>query len=146
MSFARHFVFLFGLGFVTSAGLSPAHAAQDDDFLFEEDPDEDEDDVEIERIEDEDEFELDGDDSELDEVENAWCEVGKALVGRARTAGSRLRPLRHREPVREAGGDQAMRRARYAYGGAYGVLAMRRDARGAPLGLSPWPHVAAYGS
>ena len=68
MSFARQFVFLFGLGFAMSIGLSPAHAAaQDDDFLLDEDPDEDDDDVEIERIDEEDEFELDGDDSELDE-------------------------------------------------------------------------------
>ena len=69
MSFARQFVFLFGLGFAMNIGLAPAHAAQDEDFFLDEDPDEDEDDVEIERIDEEDGLDLDGDDSELDEME-----------------------------------------------------------------------------
>ena len=54
MSFARQFVFLFGLGFAMNIGLAPAHAAQDEDFFLDEDPDEEEDDVEIERIDEED--------------------------------------------------------------------------------------------
>ena len=70
MSFARQFVFLFGLGFAMNIGLAPAHAAQDEDFFLDEDPDEEEDDVEIERIDEEDGLDLDGDDSELDEVED----------------------------------------------------------------------------
>ena len=69
MSFARQFVFLFGLSCVASIGLSPAYAAQDDDFLLDEDPDEEEEDEEFERIDEAGEFELDGDDSELDEFD-----------------------------------------------------------------------------
>ena len=62
-------MFLFGLGFAMNIGLAPAHAAQDEDFFLDEDPDEEEDDVEIERIDEEDGLDLDGDDSELDEME-----------------------------------------------------------------------------
>ena len=69
---------------------------------------------------------------ELDEIENAWCEGGKAVVGRARAEGADLKPLKgdHFPPCKEA--------ERYAIGGAYGMLVAERDVCGRPLRLAPW--------
>jgi len=71
MTLTRPFLLLIGLAFGLCVGANPAQAS-DDDFLLDEDPDDedDEDDVQIERIEEDDGLQLDGDDSDLDDVQS----------------------------------------------------------------------------